>query len=109
MIQVTWLCICFAGAEGGWHGSGHKQERRQQGYFWSYTGLESSLNCLIQPWWGCPELDLNLCKSHSCRHTELNWVMERSTECQNWWKCLCELVLPLLEAVSFLIVSVTDC
>lgn len=39
--------------------------------------------------------------------------MERSTERWNWWKCLCELasgrkeVIPLLEAASFLIVSVT--
>lgn len=52
-----------------------------QRYFWSYSGLESSLNCLIQPWWGCPELNLNLSKSHSCTHRELNWVMERSMEC----------------------------
>lgn len=94
-------------------GSGHKEMGRQQRYFWSYTGLESSLSCFIQPWWGRPELNLSLCKSQSCTHTELIWVMERSMERWNWWRCLCESasgrkeVLPLLETASFYIVSVT--
>lgn len=68
IVQVIWLCLSFTGTEGGWCGSGHKQVGRQQYCFCSYSGLESSLNCLIQPWWGCPELNLNLCKSHSCTH-----------------------------------------
>lgn len=106
IIHFTWLCICFTGTEGGWHGRGHKQLGEQQCSFWSYTGLKSSLNCLTQPWWGCPEL--NLCKSYSCTHTELIWVLENSTERWHWWKCLCELasgrkeVLPLLEAAEVL-------
>lgn len=86
---------------------------KQQRCFWSYTGLEFSLNCLVQPLWGSPELNLNLCKSHSCTHTVLNWLVERSREHWNWWKCLLELangrkeVLPVLEAANFSIVSVT--
>lgn len=102
IFHVSWLCVCFAGTEGGWHGRGYKQLGELQCSFWSYTGLESSLNCLTQPWWGCPKLNLNLCKSYSCTHTELIWVMEKSTERWHWWKCLCELAsgrkegLPLL-------------